>query len=291
MSRDDVALDALLLSALMQTEDEDLPKLRERRLESSIDLVHLLRVREILEVLGKTLRGEDPAAFERVHTAWKALEDTEEDDRRRVDDHGVVHLPAAEAPVVVESAERREDAPANATGPSPAPPAWPPTPTAPSEPIVSDPAARERSPWAVGGAGKAVAPPPMAIAYSPLPFHGEAPAPPKLSLEERPSSGTVGFVKNADGDQGVGTLPFRAGHRAPTSSVAGYAALCAVTEVVPHYAAVTHAAYGLSGDASRRALDQAWRQRLQSDPAALELWHALRGQFAYWMRRHLHRQG
>ena len=62
-----------------------------------------------------------------------------------------------------------------------------------------------------------------------------------------------------------------------------YAALCATCGAFPDRVRETHAKFGVSNDAARRRLDEAWQQCFAEDGNLEELWRALRAQFRSWL--------
>lgn len=58
----------------------------------------------------------------------------------------------------------------------------------------------------------------------------------------------------------------------PESNLETYAALCAELAASPHVAEATFSRYGLSDVARRKAVDDAWKERLRRDPALYARW-------------------
>jgi hypothetical protein len=62
-----------------------------------------------------------------------------------------------------------------------------------------------------------------------------------------------------------------------------YAALCATCGAFPDRVRETHAKFGVSNDAARRRLDEAWQRCFAEHGDLEELWRALRAQFRSWL--------
>ncbi len=101
----------------------------------------------------------------------------------------------------------------------------------------------------------------------PLPFQGQAPAPPSVALQAHPSAGETGTVDPADIAAALAS-PFAARLQAGDLDVDRYAAIVAFTEQgSPDKRAEVHAHYGLADEAARRALDQQMASAFRNQPA------------------------
>jgi hypothetical protein len=73
-------------------------------------------------------------------------------------------------------------------------------------------------------------------------------------------------------------------------TLAHHASLRAEIAVAPETAAAVYQRYGIVGAAEREALDHAWRERLQRNPAEQQEWQRLHADYrAYWLAQ-LHRK-
>jgi hypothetical protein len=66
-------------------------------------------------------------------------------------------------------------------------------------------------------------------------------------------------------------------------SLPEYAALSAACGAFPDRVRETHAKFGVSDDAARRRLDEAWQKCFSEDGELEELWRTLRSQFRAWL--------
>jgi hypothetical protein len=306
-----------VLSSLLLTPDEELEGFKRACLgeHSRVELHNLVRARQILQVIGRTLADDDPVQWQRVSAAWEALVPSFPTAAR-------APLEDAEATLAIEPERKAPGAPAalpdgalpfvkrDGRAPPPAPAAIPQgdamgrtgsaEETLPSTalsaadlafldalPFHPPPAA----PSAPGSAthGPAVAPPTPVVAQpsGPAPTPGLRAALPFRAAPAPDADATAALAPLDDARARVGGDA--AGAPAPPPPVYGrieeYAYYRALCDVHPERTSATCAHFGVSDERLRAELEQVWGERLAQQPSLRQHLDRLYAHYRRWLEQ------
>ena len=265
---------AMLLSALVTTDDGELEDFRRKRLPRGVKVPvdDLRRLREVLVVLGEALRVDDEPSWETIRYVHASLTETRESRRF------AVISPTS----VVE-------------GPPPSNVVFTPPPPAPVEVAPAPPFADEHAEPVDFTVLETPVPPPSEIAErfsaAPLPFAPRLPAEPtavSIAIPTLPPSAPSDV--NADDPlpfrRSFATLPAAEPEVTPALTLEAYASLRAMCSAFPDRRREVLARYGVSDALTELRVDNGWRERFGLEPADAERYAELFAHYRTWFEAH-----